>query len=154
MADELTSNHLEVDVTVLCVLTQVRSNTVIDDKALLARAQAEIARLKLLLKHALGSAEGRADLNADVIDGGRAGDEMQRVLLENERLRQEVRWLGNHWGYVDSIFSSKGRREGRGDSVQELTDDIMRIVVRSCASKQRIKFLSSANCVNLSIVLL
>jgi kinesin family protein 3/17 len=45
------------------VMLKVRANTVLDDKALLSNAQAEIARLKLLLKHTLQKAENGAEKN-------------------------------------------------------------------------------------------
>ena len=66
-------------------MLKVRANTVTSDKALLARAQAEIAKLKLLLKHALEKAEAGGAVSA--------GDsEWQQVLCD---------WLRADWLMAD-----------------------------------------------------
>lgn len=100
------------------VMVRVKANTVVDDKALLARAQTEIARLKLLLKHALST---RGDgMCVGVLEDGETADETARLLLENERLRNEVTALrkelksckrdgfGRLRGYEDGVLHHTG----------------------------------------------
>ena len=75
------------------VMQHARSNVVVDDKVLLAQAQTEIARLKLLLKHALTtSAQGQpSSLNPETVLGDNdTSDEVHRLLVDNERLRSQV----------------------------------------------------------------
>lgn len=69
----------------------VKSNTVIDDKLTLAKAQAEITRLKSLLSHALKQIESRGTAGAG--DGSSSEEKnasrFETLALENEKLRKE-----------------------------------------------------------------
>lgn len=76
-------------------LQAVRANTVIDDKLTLAKAQAEIARLKALLSHALKQLEEekrerRPSLaTMSLLDGSSITPDMEELLNDNEALRRE-----------------------------------------------------------------
>ena len=83
-------------------MTRVQANTVVDDRALLVRAHAEIARLKTLLVQALKRAEraegsegsGGMDMGMGSGGGGEWGGEGEaagagRLAEENEHLRRE-----------------------------------------------------------------
>ena len=68
------------------VMLRVKANTTVDDKALLISANAEIARLKQLLAHALKRKE------EGIIGGGSMGsssEEDESLLVENMRLKEE-----------------------------------------------------------------
>ena len=65
------------------VMLSVKANTLVDDKVLLAKANAEISRLKALLTHALKQLEQKA--SSENSNGG----EIERLLNENEDLRRE-----------------------------------------------------------------
>lgn len=76
----------------------VKANTVIDDKVTLAKAQAEIGRLKVLLSHALKQLEEKTTLtqNNGVYAGGGGGGnsgnnpaEFEQLVLENDELKRQ-----------------------------------------------------------------
>lgn len=84
------------------VMVRVKANLIVDDKALLMQAQAEIARLKLLLKQALQTIECNGlSLTSENATGGGGSvdaetrDELSRVLNENKKLRKENFMLRN-----------------------------------------------------------
>ena len=91
------------------VMLRVKANTIVDDKELLSRAHAEIARLKTLLAHALKRAEGH---------GGESGQEdLERLLEENEKLRKEnegMRYQLEHPRKHTSRKPSQGTGSSRG----------------------------------------
>lgn len=75
-------------------LQLVKANTVIDDKLTLAKAQAEISRLKALLSHALKQLEEEKERRPSLMtlsnrDGASFNPEVEELLQENERLREE-----------------------------------------------------------------
>jgi hypothetical protein len=75
-------------------LQLVKANTVIDDKLTLAKAQAEISRLKALLSHALKQLEEEKERRPSLMtlsnrDGASFNPEVEELLQENERLRDE-----------------------------------------------------------------
>ena len=81
------------------VSAKVKPNVLVDDKAMLARAQTEIARLRLIIRQltkgrpldeVLG--ESNSDLGSSESGSGEAS-ESQRLILENNRLREENRRL-------------------------------------------------------------
>ncbi len=72
----------------------VKANTVVDDKITLAKAQAEISRLKSLLAHTMKQLQARdRGLNGGGGDGddGRAqsATDIEKIIQENEELRRE-----------------------------------------------------------------
>lgn len=79
------------------VMLKAKANMVVDDKVLLADAQTEIARLKLLLKQALKKLEDMGDARnnsvGEFIDDGETNEELERVLKQNKKLRRENKEL-------------------------------------------------------------
>ena len=103
------------------VMQHARSNVVVDDKVLLAQAQTEIARLKLLLKHALTtSAQGQpSSLNPETVFGDNdTSDEVHRLLVDNERLRSQVTRLEDELSNRHSSGQRGARRRRRGQPME------------------------------------
>lgn len=104
------------------VMVKVKANVVVDDKALLARAQAEIIRLKQLLKQALERNNSNCD-NSDRIDdddyqpnlddipsmGGSGGGDAryQEMMAMNAQLRKENEELQQKL-YMQSVGAGSG----------------------------------------------
>jgi hypothetical protein len=87
----------------------VKSNTIVDDKVMLAKAQSEITRLKALLSHALKQLEQKSSIS----DGHSLSDEMQRLMAENESLRKENSYMKgamNGGGSVSSRIGMNGNQ--------------------------------------------
>lgn len=68
----------------------VKANTVVDDKITLAKAQAEIARLKALLTHTMKQLHTK---NSGGGDGSDHNYDIERIMEENELLRKENEML-------------------------------------------------------------
>jgi hypothetical protein len=71
------------------VKVTVKANTVVDDKVTLAKAQAEITRLKALLGHALKQIEEKAFAANNGALGGTLNLDMLHLTEENENLKRE-----------------------------------------------------------------
>jgi hypothetical protein len=72
-------------------LQLVKANTVIDDKLTLAKAQAEISRLKALLSHALMQLEEEKERKPSFSnrDTNNFNPDFEELMMENDRLRAE-----------------------------------------------------------------
>ena len=81
------------------VMFSVRTNEVVDDKVLLARAQSEIARLRTLLKLYMGQGGGAVDVYGSPTKipvnrgAGAAGLAVEDLVQENARLTEQNRML-------------------------------------------------------------
>lgn len=79
------------------IMVRVKSNTVVDDKILLAKAQAEIAKLKLLLQQAISNSN-RSIITTSTRSESASGSgleeetsaEAARLQQENRRLKHEI----------------------------------------------------------------
>jgi hypothetical protein len=112
------------------VLVKSKANLVIDDKALLSNAQAEISRLKLLLKQALmkiesmnrGGGYGNSGGEGGVtkgerlrLDDGETNEEMEKVLRENKEIRRENQMLIKELKGIREADEMKRRRARERD---------------------------------------
>ena len=124
------------------VMVKVKANIVVDDKALLARAQAEILRLKQLLKQALertGTGTGGGSDRTDGVDdddyhphldqiqsntsgnngnsgtGSVSDSHMQSILSDNAKLKRENEELQQKL-YIQSIGAGGGGGRSNGHS--------------------------------------
>jgi hypothetical protein len=118
------------------VMLKVKANTVIDDKAALARANSEITRLQNLLANALAKLEGKGAMspnpskpsesheesNEEFIMGG--GSSIDFYIKENARLREEVFELRSMFGSPSSkhqkgnFISKQNQREAKASEKQ------------------------------------
>lgn len=88
----------------------IQANTIVDDTQTLAKAQAEIVRLKSLLTHTLKQLEGLDGQSGEVL--------FNKLLAENEQLRQENKTLkralkmdGGHSHHGESAHPLSAVRE-------------------------------------------
>ncbi|KAF1785210.1 Kinesin-like protein [Phytophthora cactorum] len=97
-----------------CVAIRVKVNELVDDAILLAQAQREISRLKLLLKQS-GSHQQLSALEEQV---ARLTKEKGALVAENEKLRHTVASLRKASSWKDSRFGDNqgGDSSGNGDN--------------------------------------
>lgn len=91
-----------------CVMVRVKVNEMVDDAILLARAQREIARLKVLLKQNASPQQvtGLEEQNARLVK------ENATLVLENKKLRKKLAGCGNQGGGTVSGISNSVASEG------------------------------------------
>jgi hypothetical protein len=88
------------------VKLSVKANTVVDDKVTLAKAQAEIVRLKALLSHALKQLEEKTSSGGEL-----SSADMVELAEENDRLKEENASLKR------ALKTQNGNGGGGGGSV-------------------------------------
>jgi kinesin family protein 3/17 len=143
-----TVNTLQFADRAKSVMLKVRANTVVDDKDLLAKANAEIHRLKILLQHALKDNEMRRSNNvihnSDDNDNENSNsynndynnsssnnnnnndnndDITQRLILENQKLKIDN--INIKSAFEKYMKHQKSEDYGQNDKIQESTSNSM-----------------------------
>ena len=124
------------------VMVKVRANVIVDEKYLLARANKEIERLRLLLKHSLAG----KDITGLLASGGGGAVENAALVLklteENTLLRLELQALKASQGEANAANGGVSSVRSAGGDSDVASAKLLHQQIRSGAAHRRVSKLS------------